>query len=122
MSITFSLKAEAFMRRMVRMGGGNGAGFRLEVSPGGCSGLAARFDVESEPGPQDVVLQANGIRVFMSPESRQLLEGAIVDFVDTKTDSGFSIIAPNASKACASSATSLPTVATIEVGRIRHSQ
>lgn len=104
------------------MGGGAVAGFRLEVSPGGCSGLAAQFDVEREPKPDDVVLEANGLRLFMSQESRQLLEGATVDFVDTRTDSGFSIIAPNAAKACASLATSLPGVATVEIGRIRHAQ
>lgn len=121
MSITFSPRAEAFMRRMLRMGGIAAAGFRLEVSPGGCSGLAAQFDVEKESGPQDVVLETNGVRVFMSHESRRLLEGAIVDFIDTRTDSGFSIVAPNAAKACASSAASLPAVASIEIGRIRHS-
>jgi len=121
MGVTFSQKAEAFMRRMVRMGGNPAAGFRLEVSPGGCSGLAAQFDVESGPGSQDVVLETNGIRVFMSQESRRLLEGASVDFVDTRTDSGFSIVAPNAAKACASSSASLPAVANIEISRIRHS-
>jgi iron-sulfur cluster assembly protein len=121
MSITFSPKAEAFMRRMVRMGGSPAAGFRLEVSPGGCSGLAAQFDVESAPATQDVVMETNGIRVFMSPGSRQLLEGATVDFVDTRTDSGFNIITPNAATACASSAASLPAVVSIEISRIRHS-
>ncbi len=121
MSITFSQKAEEFMRRMVRMGGSPAAGFRLEVSPGGCSGLAAQFDVETSPRPQDAVLEANGVRVFMSAESRHLLEGAMVDFVDTRTDSGFSVVAPNAVKACASSAASLPAVANIEIRRIRHS-
>ncbi len=122
MSITFSATAEAFMRRMVRIGGGGAAGFRLEVSPGGCSGLAAQFDVEPEPRPNDVVLESNGLRLFMSQESRQLLEGATVDFVDTRTDSGFSILAPNAAKACASSATQVPAVATMEIARIRHAQ
>ena len=122
MGITFSAKAEAFMRRMVRMGGGPAVGFRLEVSPGGCSGLAAQFDVESAPRSDDVVLETNGLRLFMSRESRELLEGAIVDFVDTRTDSGFGILAPNAAKACASSATSVPAVATVEIGRIRHAQ
>jgi len=108
------------MRRMVRMGGGQAAGFRLEVSPGGCFGLAAQFDVESRPRLDDVVLESNGLRLFMSQESHRLLEGATVDFVDSRTHSGFSIIAPNAAKACASSAASVPAVATVEIGRIRH--
>ena len=120
MSITFSPKAEAFIRRMVKMGGSQTAGFRLEVSPGGCSGLAAQFDVESEPKPDDVVLETNGVRLFISPQSSSLLEGATVDFIDTRIDSGFKISAPNSGQACTSSSPSLPAVATIEIGRIRH--
>ena len=122
MGVIFSAKAEAFMRRMVRMGGAQAAGFRLEVSPGGCSGLAARFDVESGRRPDDEVLELNGLRLFMSQESRGLLEGATVDFVDTRTDSGFSIITPNSAAACASSTASAPAVATVEISRIRHAQ
>jgi len=118
MNITFTPKAEAFIRRMVRMGGGSRAGFRLQVSPGGCSGLASQFDVEAEPKPADVVVESNGVRVFLSPDSCRLLEGATVDFVDTRTDSGFSVVAPNAPRACTSSSATPPAVATIDVQRI----
>lgn len=120
MNVTFTPKAQAFMRRMVRMGdGGTGAGFRLEVSPGGCSGLASQFDVEAEPKPTDVVLESGGVRVFLSPNSCELLEGSTVDFLDTRTESGFNIAVPNAPKACSSTAAP-PAVAFVELRQIRH--
>jgi len=120
MNVTFTPKAEAFMRRMVRMAGAGTAGFRLEVSPGGCSGLAARFDVETEPKPTDSVIEVSRLRVFLSRESCRLLDGATVHFLDTRTESGFSIIAPNATASCSSAAAPPPAVVTIDVRSIRH--
>ena len=46
MDITITPAAQKFMRRMVRFGGDGATGFRLLVSPGGCSGLASEFTVE----------------------------------------------------------------------------
>lgn len=52
MDLTITPSAAKFIQRMVRFGGaGEGAGFRLSVSPGGCSGLASEFSVEAEPWP-----------------------------------------------------------------------
>ena len=43
-----------FIQRMVRFGGaGPRAGFRLEVSPGGCSGMSSAFSVEPDPKAED---------------------------------------------------------------------
>ena len=66
-----------------------GGGFRLGVSPGGCSGLEAAFDVVSEPRASDTVLEHNGLKLFLPAESQLLLEGVTVDCADTPTDSGF---------------------------------
>ncbi|MDU6731387.1 MAG: iron-sulfur cluster assembly accessory protein, partial [Bradyrhizobium sp.] len=41
MNFTLTPAAQKFMRMMLRADGTAGSGFRLAVSPGGCSGLAA---------------------------------------------------------------------------------
>ncbi len=41
MNFTITPAAQKFMRMMLRVDGPAGSGFRLAVSPGGCSGLAA---------------------------------------------------------------------------------
>jgi len=100
--------AEAFMRRLVRFGGmGARAGFRLTVSPGGCSGLSSQFTVEARPKAGDEVVSVNGLDLYLSSESRKLLAGVTIDFKDTRMESGFSFIDPNA-EGCACS-TGAPT-------------
>lgn len=95
--------AEAFMRRIVRFGGqGARAGFRLTVSPGGCSGLSSQFTVESRPQANDEVVSVNGLDLYLPQESRKLLAGVTIDFMDTRTESGFAFIDPNA-EGCACS-------------------
>ena len=44
--MTVTPAAEKFMRRMVRFSSHPGGGFRLTVSPGGCSGYNSAFTVE----------------------------------------------------------------------------
>jgi iron-sulfur cluster assembly protein len=95
--------AETFMRRMVRFGGrGASAGFRLTVRPGGCSGLASEFSVEAAPQADDEVISVNGLDLFLPKESRALLAGVTIDFLDTRMDSGLTFIDPNKNCACSS--------------------
>ena len=83
MSFEITPKAERFMRMMVMTDGGPGAGFRLAVSPGGCSGLNADMSVRAEPEAGDGVIQRNGFRLFVPAESRILLDGVTIDFIDS---------------------------------------
>lgn len=107
MNITITPKAEKFMRRIVRFGGGpEDSGFRLVVSPGGCSGLSAEFSSEAAPKAGEATFDWNGLKVFLPAESRLLLEGVTVDFVETAVESGFSFINPNATSSCCSSSDS----------------
>lgn len=94
--MTVAPAAEKFMRRMVRFSDHPAGGFRLSVSPGGCSGFAAEFSVEAAPRGGDAELSVNGLRVFLPAESRLLLDGVTVDFADTPMQSGFTFVNPNA--------------------------
>ena len=113
--------AEKFIRRIVRFSGlPAGAGFRLLVSAGGCSGYNAEFSAEPAPQPGEETLVVNDLRVFLPAESRLLLEGVTMDFADTPTKSGLTFINPNqAACACSSSAEAAPPgVARIEISAI----
>jgi iron-sulfur cluster assembly accessory protein len=122
MNITITEKAANFMRRMVRFNGGAAnSGFRLSVSPGGCSGYSSSFTVENAPMDGDAVLDSNGVKIFLPAESRIVLEGVTVDFADTAMATGLSFINPNAqSCACSSaSAGAPPKNATISIASIQ---
>ncbi|MDD5035486.1 MAG: iron-sulfur cluster assembly accessory protein [Methylococcaceae bacterium] len=108
MDLTITPSAEKFIQRMVRFGGaGENAGFRLSVSPGGCSGLASEFSVESAPLPGDAVVTINGLKLFLPVESRLLLQGVTMDFKDTPMQTGLVFQDPKAS-GCGTCSTSAP--------------
>ena len=87
MNFTVTPAAENFVRRMIMFGGGGG--LRLAVTAGGCSGLAAQFDVEAAPHLGDSIVQYKDLKFFLPAESRLLLDGVTVDFAETATQSGF---------------------------------
>jgi iron-sulfur cluster assembly accessory protein len=89
MNLTVTPAAEKFIKRLLRFGGAPGSGFRLSVSAGGCSGLAAEFSVEAAPKAGDATVEANGFKLFLPAESRLLLDGVTIDFADTPMQSGF---------------------------------
>ncbi len=125
-NVTVNPAAEKFMRRTVRFSGhGDGAGFRLTVSAGGCSGYSAEFTVEGAPLAGDEVLAVGDLKVFLPAESRLMLDGVTIDFSDTPTASGLTFFNPNAG-ACgcsSSSGTSAqpPGVAKVDISSIRRS-
>lgn len=123
MNLTITPKAENFMRRMVRFAlMGNKAGFRLIVSPGGCSGLSSEFTVESGPQFGDYVLELVDLNVFLPESSRELLEGYTIDFADTMMETGLRVFNPNARGVCGCGSSAPgdtdPMVATVSIASI----
>jgi iron-sulfur cluster assembly accessory protein len=110
MNLTLTPAAEKFIRRMLRFSAGAG-GFRLAVTSGGCSGLAAEFDVEPAPRAGDTTFNLGDIKLFLPAESRLLLQDVTIDFSETPTSSGFVFHDPKAAPCgCASDkAAGVPT-------------
>jgi iron-sulfur cluster assembly accessory protein len=96
MDLNITPAAEKFIRLMLRADGGPGSGFRLAVSPGGCSGLTADISVLPSPEPGDAIIERNGVKLFLPAESRILLEGVTIDFADTASQTGLVFHDPKA--------------------------
>ena len=75
-------------------------GLRVYVYSGGCSGFRYGMMLEDAPTPDDRVLDASGIRVYVDGQSVDLLKGAQIDYVDTLMGAGFTVNNPNAVAAC----------------------
>lgn len=105
-NLTLRPAAEKFIGRMLRFSGvGPDAGFRLTVRAGGCSGMNSEFSVEAAPRTGDQAFVVNGLRLFLPAESRLLLDGVTIDFVDSATQSGLRFFDPKAPGCgCSSSA------------------
>src|SRR5687767_3078777 len=79
----------------------SGAGLRVFVQGGGCSGFQYGLMIEEgSGGVGDQTIDSNGIKLFVDPVSMSYLKGAEVDFVDTITGGGFTIKNPNATSTC----------------------
>ncbi|MBI2535895.1 MAG: iron-sulfur cluster assembly accessory protein [Gemmatimonadetes bacterium] len=54
------------------------AGLRVAVLPGGCSGFKYGLNVEERPLDDDMVLETQGLRVFVDAFSAQYLDGVTI--------------------------------------------
>ncbi len=108
MELAITPSAAKFISRMIRFNGtGPESGFRLSVSPGGCSGLSSEFTVEAGPLDGDALIVVDGVRLFLPAESRILLHGATIDFADTAMSTGLTFkTATPGSCGCSSSSSS----------------
>lgn len=77
-----------------------GAGLRIGVRGGGCSGLSYVLDVEAQPRANDHVIDAFGERVFVDPKSMLFLQGSVFDYVTGLMEAGFKFSNPRATKSC----------------------
>jgi iron-sulfur cluster assembly protein len=75
-------------------------GLRVYVYSGGCSGFKYGMMIEDAPTPEDKLLEANGVKVYVDGKSIDLLRGSQIDYVDTLMGAGFTVNNPNAVAAC----------------------
>jgi len=77
------------------------AALRVFVAGGGCSGYQYGMALARQPDEDDFVIEHDGVRLVVDPDSAPLLEGAEIDYVDDLMKAGFTIFNPNAVKSCA---------------------
>jgi iron-sulfur cluster assembly accessory protein len=75
-------------------------GLRVYVYSGGCSGYKYGMMLEDAPTPEDQILKANGVTVYVDGNSVALLSGSEIDYVDTLMGAGFTVNNPNAVSGC----------------------
>lgn len=80
---------------------GVGRVLRVSVEGGGCSGFQYRFQLEDQPGPDDVLFERHGARVVVDSASLDLLRGATLDYQEELIRSSFRIVDnPQAERGC----------------------
>jgi iron-sulfur cluster assembly protein len=102
MTITITELAELRLRSFIR---GTpdytpSRGVRLAVKDGGCNGYEYDIKIANAPKPDDQIVESGSLKVFIDPKSAPLLEGIVVDYIDSLLESGFKFTNPNATDTC----------------------
>jgi iron-sulfur cluster assembly protein len=75
-------------------------GLRVSVQPGGCSGFKYGLLIEEAAADDDLVVDHQGVRLFVDPFSAQYLSGVTIDYVSSMQGSGFTFKNPNSTGGC----------------------
>ena len=76
------------------------SGLRVSVMPGGCSGFQYGLEIAEGAEDDDLVVDSEGIALFVDPFSAQYLDGTTIDWTSSFQGSGFTFQNPNASGGC----------------------
>ncbi len=99
--IELTESAVAAVRTALAGAGQPAEGLRIIVEAGGCAGLKYRMGLETEERLGDIVLDQDGIKLYVDPMTRRHVGGLVVDFITGVEQSGFVFDNPNAATRCA---------------------
>lgn len=88
------------VRNAIAAEGEEGDGLRVSVVGGGCSGYQYNLDFEKAPRMDDIVLNFDGVPVFVDPISAGYLKGTTIDYISGLNGTGFKFNNPNAKRTC----------------------
>jgi iron-sulfur cluster assembly protein len=97
--IVFSESAIAELKRLVEKQEDVSQNIRVGVKGGGCSGMTYVLEFDKEQAG-DIILNIDGIKVFLNASHELYLHGMMVDFGSGLNDRGFTFKNPNASTTC----------------------
>ncbi len=98
--IAITEKAGKKLQETIDKEGKAGAGIRIAVVGGGCSGFQYEMSLEELGQKDDIIVRANGVSVFVDPTSFLYLDGAEVDYQETVYGGGFTFKNPNVKGTC----------------------
>ena len=100
LTISITESAARHVKEFTQVDHKNGYGLRVGVKGGGCSGLTYELDLQQEPGPNDKIIEENGIRLFVDKKGYVFLAGTVLDYSDGLNGKGFVFNNPNAKTTC----------------------
>jgi iron-sulfur cluster assembly protein len=79
---------------------GKGIGIRLGVKTSGCSGMAYKLEFADAAEAEDVVFEANGLKILVDPRSLPYIDGTELDYTKEGLNEGFKFNNPNIKDQC----------------------
>ncbi len=98
--VTLTPKAIEMVKDAMTRENMTGYGIRVGVVGGGCSGFQYSMDFENAERDGDLVVEQDGIKLYVDPMSSMYLQGVTVDYVVGLQGAGFKFNNPNARNTC----------------------
>ena len=98
--VTVTPEAASRIRDVLRENEWPGYGLRFGLQDGGCSGYTYLLDFEEKPEDEDLILEEQGIKVFVHPLHVPFVQGTVIHYKVGKFEEGFDIQNPNAKRHC----------------------
>ena len=98
--LTLTPAAIERVRHLIDTLGEGAAGIRVGVKTAGCSGLTYTVDFAREIGPDEEVVDADGVKVVIDPKAAMYLLGTEMDFVEDRLGAAFKFSNPNEAGRC----------------------
>lgn len=96
--ITFTNSALKFIRDSVRVE--KCIGVRLDVVSGGCQGMTYELQFVNEVDKSDLLMEMDGVQVFIASKAVIFVSGMNVDYVQTPMGGNLVFENPNAKSRC----------------------
>jgi len=77
-----------------------GTFLRLSVEGGGCSGFSYKYDMTTEQGEDDLIIEKEGAKIVVDRISLDYVKGSQLDYVADLMGSAFKIHNPMATAKC----------------------
>ena len=98
--IKLSDNAAEKIKRIMSNAEKDSIGVRVSVKSGGCAGMAYVMEYTKEVNPNDEVIEAKGVKVFVDSAAVMYLLGTEMDYKTEEMSSSFVFNNPNETERC----------------------
>lgn len=99
-SVSLTPAAVEYVKRIRGTEGKEGQALRVGVKAGGCSGYSYFLGFTTERRSSDLVLEYDGLTVYVDPRSLEVLEGTQIDYERGLLGAGIQFKNPRVKKSC----------------------
>ncbi len=101
--VEVSTEAIKFINDLLEKNSKKGYGIRIYLAGMGCSGPQFGMAFQEKKNSEDTEQKVDGFSFYYDAETKEMLEGSTVDYIETPNGSGLIVNNPNLKSSCGGS-------------------
>jgi iron-sulfur cluster assembly accessory protein len=101
--VEVSTEAIKFINDLLEKNNKKGYGIRIYLAGMGCSGPQFGMAFQEKKNAEDTEQKVDGFAFYYDGETKEMLEGSTVDYIETPSGSGLIVNNPNLKSSCGGS-------------------